>query len=284
MGLFVVARLAARHGIRVRLRPASMGGLTALVWLPDEAIVHETGGVAAGLRRLGTSGFGDGSAGAAGLGASGSARGTLAEAPAEPGFSGRHAAGQRFSGDWPEEPSALAPAPAAARVPRFTNGTTDSAIAAEPGATVGVIVPPAVGAAEENRLPIFESVESDWFRRSRQGDVPVAGAPAEDWSSPADEGWRAAEVVQAPVSDGLTSAGLPQRVPRANLVPGRAGPLAAASAASAAPAPAPARSAAQTQARLASFQQAVRDARAAAQAGGDEPGPEEDNGQPGQAD
>ena len=41
MGLFVVARLAARHGIRVRLRPASMGGLTALVWLPDEVIAHE---------------------------------------------------------------------------------------------------------------------------------------------------------------------------------------------------------------------------------------------------
>ena len=31
MGLFVVARLAARHGIHVRLRPASKGGLTALV-------------------------------------------------------------------------------------------------------------------------------------------------------------------------------------------------------------------------------------------------------------
>src|SRR5499427_4946794 len=40
MGLFVVARLAARHGIRVRLRPASMGGLTALVWLPDEVIAY----------------------------------------------------------------------------------------------------------------------------------------------------------------------------------------------------------------------------------------------------
>src|SRR6185312_12495880 len=40
MGLFVVARLAARHGIRVRLRPASMGGLTALVWLPDEVIAN----------------------------------------------------------------------------------------------------------------------------------------------------------------------------------------------------------------------------------------------------
>ena len=41
MGLFVVARLAAKHGIRVRLRPATSGGLIALVWLPDEAIVRE---------------------------------------------------------------------------------------------------------------------------------------------------------------------------------------------------------------------------------------------------
>ena len=52
MGLFVVARLAARHGIRVRLRPASMGGLTALVWLPDEVIAHEAAGFTAGFRRL----------------------------------------------------------------------------------------------------------------------------------------------------------------------------------------------------------------------------------------
>jgi len=35
MGLFVVGRLAARHGIKVRLQPAAAGGLTALVWLPD---------------------------------------------------------------------------------------------------------------------------------------------------------------------------------------------------------------------------------------------------------
>jgi signal transduction histidine kinase len=43
MGLFVVARLAARHGIRVRLRPAADGGLTALVWLPDEVISRGRG-------------------------------------------------------------------------------------------------------------------------------------------------------------------------------------------------------------------------------------------------
>jgi signal transduction histidine kinase len=38
MGLFVVAMLAARHGIKVRLQPAEFGGLTALTWLPDEVI------------------------------------------------------------------------------------------------------------------------------------------------------------------------------------------------------------------------------------------------------
>ena len=40
MGLMVVARLAARHGIRVRLNQADLGGLTALVWLPDEILTH----------------------------------------------------------------------------------------------------------------------------------------------------------------------------------------------------------------------------------------------------
>ena len=41
MGLFVVGRLAARHGIKVRLQPAKTGGLTALVWLPDAIVVPQ---------------------------------------------------------------------------------------------------------------------------------------------------------------------------------------------------------------------------------------------------
>ena len=52
MGLFVVARLAARHGIHVRLRTASKGGLTALVWLPDE-VITQTGASLADLRPAG---------------------------------------------------------------------------------------------------------------------------------------------------------------------------------------------------------------------------------------
>src|SRR5262249_2707850 len=39
MGLYVVGRLAARHGTRVQLRPAPSGGLTALIHLPPEVVV-----------------------------------------------------------------------------------------------------------------------------------------------------------------------------------------------------------------------------------------------------
>ncbi len=42
MGLFAVAHLAARHGVRVRLRAGSPRGLTVLVWLPDDLVEHVT--------------------------------------------------------------------------------------------------------------------------------------------------------------------------------------------------------------------------------------------------
>jgi signal transduction histidine kinase len=42
MGLFAVARLAERHRVRVRLRPAPPQGLSALVWLPDSVIERST--------------------------------------------------------------------------------------------------------------------------------------------------------------------------------------------------------------------------------------------------
>jgi hypothetical protein len=246
MGLFVVARLAGRHGIRVRLRPASVGGLTALVWLPDEAITYETAGVPAGLRRFET------------------ASTAAAISPADPAMP---AAGSGV---------ATAPAPENGHLPVLGAPTgasataeADQELAPGPGAlSPDVIMPPVPSAAEQTRLPIFESVESDWFRRSRHGverpatGVPVeaAAAPAETWSSPADEGWRAAEVAHSPVSGGTTAAGLPVRVPKSNLVPGTV------SSAAAAPSPPrPARSATQAQERLASFQRGIRNARAAAQ-------------------
>jgi len=77
-------------------------------------------------------------------------------------------------------------------------------------------------AAEERRLPIYDAVESDWFGNRRK--LPTGSAAAGGgWTTPADPGWGAAQAAVAPVSSGTTTAGLPVRVPRANLVPGTAG-------------------------------------------------------------
>jgi len=139
-----------------------------------------------------------------------------------------------------------------------------------------VVVPPAGPDGQGNRLPIFESVESDWFRRGRHSaDRSSSGAPvaetAPSWTSAADEGWRAAEAaVSKPSSGGVTLSGLPKRVPKANLVPGTvdANPDAE---------PAPIRSAAVTRQRFESFQRGVREARAAANREDDDAGGEGDD-------
>ncbi len=135
------------------------------------------------------------------------------------------------------------------------------------GSPDDVIVPPAEHVAAANRLPIFEAVESDWFRRGRSGlggwpaqseaaeAAEAPEAPEAVWSTPSDQGWEAAAAVSSPSTGGTTSAGLPKRVPQANLVPGTATPEAAA--------PAPVRSAAATRERFASFQRGIREGRAA---------------------
>jgi hypothetical protein len=354
MGLFVVARLAARHGIRVRLRPAAMGGLTALVWLPDEVITREAFPTTMGFRRAQPPANGtadppgraptdepcDRSAAAWAVAAARTARFEPLpepdEAPTDPGAlpDGSQLAAAPTAGLTAPEPVADttqgygidgddtacgsmgtnggagtnggiaasgspgvngsagangspgvngSPGPNGSAGPNGSPGAGGTMPAANGEGAVtpsGVIVPPPAIVPEENRLPIFESVESDWFRRGRHGadwaaKMPgqaVAPVPASaGWSSPADAGWQAAEVAQAPVTSGTTRAGLPRRVPKANLVPGGV-----TMPATAAPAP---RSAAQTRDRLASFQQGVRNARAAAPSDDDqerdEPGREE---------
>ncbi|MFH8439916.1 nitrate- and nitrite sensing domain-containing protein [Streptomyces sp. NPDC018026] len=48
LGMFVVARLAHRHGITVTLRPSPYGGTTAIVLIPHEIVVREPAGGADG--------------------------------------------------------------------------------------------------------------------------------------------------------------------------------------------------------------------------------------------
>jgi len=116
--------------------------------------------------------------------------------------------------------------------------------------------------ADERRLPIYEAVESDWFGNRR---APAGGAAAAGSSRrPAvDQGWDAARTVLTPSSSGVTTAGLPVRVPRANLVPGAIGDTSS-------DAPAPARSAAATRDRLTGFQRGASQGRAAVNHDGQE--------------
>jgi hypothetical protein len=444
MGLFVVARLAARHGIRVRLRPASAGGLTALVWLPDEVISHDaTASPTGGMRRFDVAAPGPAapavsapewpldsatdsrSAAAsavneartprfaplrpdAGDTAAFAALGSDLDAPAPPapaetpGVSGHDTdnppsrdtglpsrdtglpsrdtglpsrdtglpsrdtglpsrdGGGRETGlpsratglpsrdadrpgqdtgwpshdtGWPRRDPDSLPERDAGSVPAYDTGAAPvfdlgstpaydaggtSAPSFDAGGTsalddspvspasdngplpvygaptrgerrgVGgsdgselpfgtpadqaqraVVVPPAAGAGEEHRLPIFESVESDWFRRGRHGasragqvasTASTTSSGGGGWTSPADEGWRAAEAAHVPTSGGVTLSGLPKRVPRANLVPGTVGVETAVPPATAAPA----RSATRARDRLANFQRGMREGRAAA--------------------
>ncbi len=416
MGLFVVARLASRHGIRVRLRPAPSGGLTALIWLPDETVTHEESGKSSGLRRfeldtaaasfpvfgldqLGTDDLDGRAAAQAAVAAARAPRfmaigpvngdtqppvpaqatgddepsadrdewslpgrdadqslpepgaepplprrgdGLLPEPGAEPPLPrrgdsplppwGSGAIPARDNGSVPVRDNGLLPAGDNGSLPAGDNGSVpardngsvpgrdgepervfgapiaglanglaaaaagraenlpgaepDSAfslgpwsnsVVPEPDTFPGEVnLPSAPPAGEESRLPIFESVESDWFRRGRQqaGSDAVqeqdTAEIARGWESAADEGWRAAEAAESPVSGGVTSAGLPRRIPRANLVPGgvadtdRAQPSGVA------------RSAAATRERLASFQRGARRGRAAL-GGEDAPGGEDED-------
>jgi hypothetical protein len=70
---------------------------------------------------------------------------------------------------------------------------------------------PPVGADDDGDLLIFAQARSAWF--SDNGDDT-------SWSSPFDAGWQAAEQATRPTVGDETEAGLPRRVPHANLIPG----------------------------------------------------------------
>ncbi|MEV5509411.1 sensor histidine kinase [Streptomyces orinoci] len=114
------------------------------------------------------------------------------------------------------------------------SGTTGQYPAPEAGS-----LPPA--GPGDGRTPLFEQLESNWFRGAAGGAQPAPGPrlprrepgqtqppaapqPAQDnWrQSPNDERWRRAEQVREPAAGGTTASGLPRRVPRANLVEGTA--------------------------------------------------------------
>jgi signal transduction histidine kinase len=186
MGLFAVARLAERHGVRVRLRPRSPHGMTALVWLPDNITERETSVYGARSRTFAQTDF--------------QSRGTP----------GSHSIPTRT-------------------VPEVQPANHQRDVIVPERAAVGPpeTVPAAVTAAT-----------SDWFRSRPAGATgngngngtaaPAAAAAAPDGhGTTGTDGWavgkHAAQIIAEPVRGDVTSAGLPTRVPQANLIPGSAG-------------------------------------------------------------
>src|SRR5262245_11913590 len=338
MGLFAVAHLAARHGIRVRLRRGADGGLGAHVWLPGSVIARDTRlGPLDGIRTARRSAVVQAVTRAAKLPWDPAAAATPTEesvaaeppteelaavlpteefagVPATDGFVAAPIAEEVVAAP-PEEFTAV-PAEASAAVPKMealagvraeaeppvrvraeeeppvgisveeppvgvsvekepsalrppeeqpsAAPLAEAAPAAAPPADVPpIVVPEAPRSVSEARLPIFESVEADWFRARRQAPRPVtspAASPhhaASAWTPPSDDGRRAAETVLTPVVSGVTAAGLPRRTPRANLMSGFAGNRED-------PPEEPANPAGAVSSRLADFQQGSRRARAAA--------------------
>ncbi len=120
MGLFVVGRLAARHGIRVRLRHAQSGGLTALIWLPDTVAAPEVAPPLGRLRRFEADDYGPAASLSAGASPTAAAQATAA------------ARIPRFSPTAPAAPTVpaapAAPAgPAAPSVPPFSPAASSGA-------------------------------------------------------------------------------------------------------------------------------------------------------------
>ena len=183
MGLFAVARLAERHGVRVRLRAGTPQGLTALVWLPDSIAERGTRQYGDSPQRL----------------ASFLARRT-------PGLHAAAASSATDSQAAIGQPDAFAPAM------RTGAGTSETVRAAGPATSNWFTSrrSPATGTAEAYSRPP-EAVPQ--FVRARAGRHRTDG-----WAG----GRQAAQIITNPVRGDRTVAGMPVRVPHANLLPGSA--------------------------------------------------------------
>ena len=154
MGLFVVGRLAARHGVRVRLRHAQAGGLTALIWLPDTVAAPEVAPPLGRLRRFEADDYGP----AASLSA------PTAGAP---------------------RPTAASQATAAARIPRFSPTA--------PAGPAAPSIPPFSPAASSGAPGFPAAPGSSGLGGPDDGapSQPNQGAPAEG-GTPAGNNWEPA--------------------------------------------------------------------------------------------
>ncbi|MCV7431548.1 ATP-binding protein [Mycolicibacterium bacteremicum] len=193
MGLFVVGRLADRHGLVVRLRATVPGepssGTTAGVYLPAELVA----GAPVGPR--------------------------FAEIVPAP-------AADPFVAPVPQESAAPLDHPAGSALPQRTPGSsgfeaaprTEPLPTAAPAEATAFFTPRPQAPAEpvDSDDAIYQKMLSEWLV-----DPTDLGTSTDlDWKSVWDNGWSAAESAEATPVDEHTPEGLPVRRPGARLVPG----------------------------------------------------------------
>jgi signal transduction histidine kinase len=185
MGLFVVGKLASRHGITVELMSADGSGLTVTVTLPPELIGDGSGVV-----------------------------GVIDDRPFTP---------QLPAPD--EILRNAEPPPLPRRQPAYVSSIPHSdGILDSPAAAAATTFDTPIFNAMLSKW-FTERPEPALPMPPAAASAPVANGPAHDgWESEADAGWRAADVASTPVPEEVTAAGLPKRRPGAFLVPGSVAP------------------------------------------------------------
>ncbi|MFC6558054.1 sensor histidine kinase [Nonomuraea cavernae] len=293
MGLFVVARLAHRHGIRVQLRPHASGGLTAMVLLPESMLGAQSPAYASSNPSQ-EDAFNGPKLAPSPAPVPPWQGGTYQMGPGHPSYPSGPPAPEQ-NGGWPMQPQWPSDPGGWPSDPRAGFGDADVWMSPprEPGAW------PAAGNGLPRRPPV--DAPPPWNPRERgdftrpparpqrpdfpetdaanTGPIPAVNTPPSagdeylpifasvesawfasgaSWgSAKADAGWSKAEAVVEPVRDGATASGLPKRVPKANLVPGSADTASAPKGVTPMPSVSPDR----IRNRLSSFQQGFRAAR-----------------------
>lgn len=216
MGLLVVARLAARHGIEVQLHSTTGKGTLAVVRLPETLIAQDTvGGPLPGRP------------------------GAVPDSPEWKGFGPENFA-PRSSLPRPQSPLALASEPAAVPVTgtgeRPSGPLHQTTIVPHPrvpqaAAPAAAASRPAVSSPSASRPSAGGSPQTGWFMPATgSGDFPALPPGSLSWQSRAgdvayDKTRQAIAAVEpptltAPAAEGNGNGGLPQRRPGARLLPG----------------------------------------------------------------
>ncbi|KAA2248863.1 HAMP domain-containing protein [Solihabitans fulvus] len=213
MGLYVVARLAKRHDIAVRLRSSEFldRGTRAIISIPAQLIAADGDGPRAARP-------------VADRARVGPRRGRAARDAVRPSATAQFDVWQATASAGTPVADVAAPVapvdvdPVTERLPIYEDllsrwFTDDPRHDAPPVAERAAPEPEPANTVPANTMP------------AEPEPVEPKSQPQPDWQSPGDEGWRAAgALLTAPPPAEITATGLPKRVPKAQLMPGSAAP------------------------------------------------------------